>query len=482
MQTIWNKNTETENKPRCKEDQSCDVLIVGAGIAGLLCAFRLQQQGYRVIVVERQKMNENITSKSTAKITIQMGLFYSELIDNLGIKNAKLITDLYQEAINEYERIIHANKIECSFKRLDSCLYSKSNCDLLRREYEAARILGIECSFDKSAQTPDGQSAVLTFYNQAQFNPLQFTYALSKELSVYENTKILSIDEEEAVTEYGIIRFKQVVFATHYPEINVPGFYFMKMHQERSHILVLDNVPIENRILYGIDNDGCSFRWEQNLLLFGGENYRTGSNHTKEKMFSLRSKARRLFPQAKELMSWSTQDCITLDHLPYIGPYSRIKKNWFVVTGFNKWGMINAMAGALIIPGWIKGEKRRIHELFDSRRSVFASLTQWTKEGIEAIGGLLKEAFYIPECEAKDLPIGHGGVVWLSHKKWGIYRESETYFHLVNVRCPHMGCQLEWNPEEKSWDCPCHGSRFDWKGEVLDGPSLQNLDYHQIKL
>lgn len=477
MESLWTQRTTFLKREPLTQDITTEVCIIGAGISGLLCGWQLQKANKKVVILEANRIASGQTSKTTAKITSQMGLFYHDRIKQEGLDKAKQIAQIYQQAIDEYERIITEENISCNFERLPAILYSKNRKKELQDEYEAAIQCGLPAVYRDNMETPDGTAALLRFDHQAQFDPLRFLQAIQSNLVIYEKTPAIKVHENTVVCERGTVKADWILFACHFPFINVPGFYFMKMHQERSYVLTLKNVPNEHAMFYGIDEDGSSFRWDKNVLLLGGGNHRTGENSTGGKFQQLQNKANQRFPEAKSVLQWSAQDCMTLDHLPYIGQYSHDHPTWLVITGFNKWGMINAMVGSLLLKDHILKIKHPAAKLFDSLRSIIESPGPLMEEGQHSAKGLLREFLMRPQLDALDLPLGHGGVVSLDDKKVGVYRNEAGDLFAVDLRCPHLGCQLEWNPDELSWDCPCHGSRFDYQGRLIDNPAQNNLEH-----
>ncbi len=316
----------------------------------------------------------------------------------------------------------------------------------------------------------------MRFRGQAQFHPLKFLKAISEPLTIFEHTPVETVEGTALVTERGRIRAEKVVFATHYPFVNFPGLYFVRMHQERSYVLALENAAKVDGMYIGGEMGGYSFRNYGNLLLFGGEGHRTGENSGGGRYDALRKMAGVLFPAGREVACWSAQDCITPDSVPYIGPYAPGRPDWYVATGFQKWGMTSSMAAAMILRDAICGRENPWAEVFDPGRFGGETFLGVAGESGQAVKGLARNYFKIPRETAKELPAGHGGVVFLNGEKVGVYKEPDGTIHAVDVRCPHLGCQLEWNPDEKSWDCPCHGSRFDYKGNWLCGPAQENQE------
>lgn len=242
-------------------------------------------------------------------------------------------------------------------------------------------------------------------------------------------------------------------------------------------MLALQNAPSLQGMYLGIDSDDAwSLRSAGDLLLLGGGKHRTGENKNGGQYQALLKKAAALFPGSTPYLRWSAQDCMTLDGLPYIGRFSSSRPNWYVATGYQKWGMTNAMVAAVLLCGLITQQPLPCTALFSPRRfTPRASAKSFLNEGAHAIKGLSRQLFTTPRTKSREILPGHGGIAQHQGKKRGVYRTSDGKTVSVSTRCPHLGCQLEWNPEEKSWDCPCHGSRFDHTGHLQDGPAQEDL-------
>lgn len=478
MESLWSQRTKFDRREELITDLKTEVCIIGAGMAGLLCAALLQKEGKEVIIVEANTIASGQTKNTTAKITSQVGLFYGDLQERLGTPQAKIVAKAYHRAIDEFESIIHDKQISCHFERLPAYLYSKKNLDLLKREYQAAITLDLPAKYQSMVETPDGYADVIEFENQAQFDPLRFLQGIVTPLRIFENSLVMEVQGNKVITKRGSVTADWIIFACHFPIVNFPGYYFMKMHQERSYVLALKNTEPWNGMYYGIDDDGLSFRWDKGILLLGGANHRTGENSAGGSYATLEKASKKLFSQGKEMLRWSAQDCMTLDQIPYVGQYARDKENWLVTTGFNKWGMTGSMIGAMILSDKIIGRENPAAEVFNSMRSMMVDPIPLAEEGRQAVKGLIREIFTEPIFDSLELECGHGGVVTIDGHKVGVYKNEYNEVFAVSVRCPHLGCQLEWNPDEKSWDCPCHGSRFDYCGRLLDNPAQTDLDHH----
>ena len=285
MESLWRKQIEnlssdlkTEHVMLTYEDTCYDVVVIGAGMAGLLTAYFLKEQGKRVIILEADKVASGQTEKTTAKITSQQGLKYSSLITEIGKEKAGLYAKANEEAIGEYEKLIKEKGIDCGFERVPAFLYSRKEDDALKKEAEAAALLGINSFFTLETQLPFPVAGALCFINQAQFSPLEFAKHIASELKILENTKVIKVKSNRVITEDKTFLAKKVVVATHYQIFNVPGFYFLRQHQERSYVLALSGCEKIKGMYYGIDKNGLSLRQAGELLLLGGGGGRTGEN------------------------------------------------------------------------------------------------------------------------------------------------------------------------------------------------------------
>ena len=249
--------------------------------------------------------------------------------------------------------------------------------------------------------------------------------------------------------------------------------YFAKMHQERSYVLALKHASQVNGIYMGAEKGDYSFRNYGEYLLLGGMGHRTGKNARSYE--ALQNAAKKWFPNSQEICHWSAQDCMTLDKIPYIGQYSRENPDWYIATGFQKWGMTTAMTAALILRDLICGQEVFYKDVFSPSRFSLGNLPALVKETGHSVKGLGKRILFIPGKEVEDILPGQAGVVLYKGKKVGIYKDMDGEIYAVDIRCPHLGCQLEWNAAELSWDCPCHGSRFDYQGNLLNSPAQKNI-------
>ena len=474
MKSIWSQSCNIRERECLPGNLEVEAVIIGAGMAGILTAFTLQEAGCQMVVLDAGQIGSGQTRNTTAKITSQHGMIYQKLTQTLGMDAARQYAQANQSAVRAYEATIKAKHIDCDFAVRSAYVYG-NDARLLQEEAQAAAGLGLPASFVTDQKIPAPAVGAVKFEHQAQFHPLKFLKPISDGLTIYEHTPVQNVEGDLLTTPYGTVKAKHIVFACHFPFINIPGMYFARLHQERSYVLALDNAPQVEGMYICAKEGGWSFRNYGELLLMGGENHRSGENGQGGRYEHLRQKAREWFPESREVAHWSAQDCITPDGVPYIGRYAASRPNWYVATGFQKWGMTTSMVSAMILRDMICGKESPYAQVFDPGRFEAAALPGMAADGGQALKGLVKRFFQIPAEAASEIPPGHGGIVFLNGEKVGVYKEDNGTLHAVDIRCPHLGCQLEWNPDEKSWDCPCHGSRFDRYGRLISGPAQKDI-------
>ena len=437
--SIWQKHVTLPEFPPLSGDESAETAVIGGGMAGLLTAYFLEKRGIRALVLEAGRIGSGQTGRTTAKITAQHNLIYADLFDRLGEEAAAQYARASMTAIADYARIIEEERISCDFTPCDAFLYSAIESAPLEQEAQAAGRLGIPADFTRTSELPFPIAGAVRFREQARFHPLKFLGAIAENLDIREQTRVLSVEDDMIHTDRGTVRAEHIVFACHYPFVNAPGWYFARMHQERSYVLALKNAYLPRHVYLGVDGDGLSLRAAEGLLLLGGSGHRTGENPGGGQYAALVDAARTLFPGAQEVARWSAQDCVTVDRLPCIGQYAPSQPRWYVATGFAKWGMTSAMAAARILSAMIAGETPEDAAVFSPQRPVLTA---------DHMKPLLNETGHALRNLTKVTPA---------------------------PRCRHLGCELTWNPEEETWDCPCHGSRFAPDGSLLDGPAQSDL-------
>lgn len=477
MDSIWSQTCLIKARETLPGDISAEIAVIGAGMAGVLIASALQETGARVVVLEANRIASGQTRNTTAKITSQHGMIYRTLTQSLGAAQAKQYAMANEAALEEYRRIVKAQGIDCDFEEQSAFVYG-DDLKALREEEIAAKTLGLPASFTENTALPFPAAGAVRFDHQAQFHPLKFLKAVSAPLTIFEKTPVQTVEEHRITTPHGTVTAEKIIFACHYPFVNFPGMYFARMHQDRSYVLALENAQFQDGmwIFAPGEENAYSFRHWNDLLLLGGGGHRCGENSAGGQYDALRKKAREWFPGCRERAFWSAQDCMTADGVPYIGSYAESRPDWYVATGFQKWGMTGSMVSAMILRDRICGRDNPYAEVFNPGRFDLNTVSGIAEEGAQAVKGLAKRFFKVPEDQAKQIQPGHGGIVFYHGDKMGVYKDENGTLCPVDIRCPHLGCQLEWNPDEQSWDCPCHGSRFDRRGKLISGPAQTDLD------
>lgn len=480
MLSIWSEETIISSRDKLNKDQSVEIAVIGGGISGILIAYELKQRGHEVIILEANRIAGGVTKNTTAKITSQHRLIYHKLLTNLGRELASQYAIANEKAILEYEQIIKKENIDCHFRKTSAYVYSLTDARIIEKEVDASIKVGIKASFEKEGELPFETMGMVRFEGQAEFQPLDFIKEVSKNIEIYEHTKVLSVDGKKVITEHGIVTANHIVLATHYPFINVPGYYFMRMYQQKSYVLAVENEKILQGMYIDEDEKGYSFRSYKNLILIGGANHRTGKNKCGGQYEELKNKTKEYYPKSIYKDQWSTEDCMTLDGIPYIGHFSTKTPHLYVATGYNKWGMTSAMVASKIIADDIEEKENEYREVFKPHRfHSKMSLKSLVIDSSYSVLGLTTQKVYFPKADFLNIPVGHGGIVDYEGKKVGIYKHPKGKTYMVQVKCPHLGCQLEWDPEDLTWDCPCHGSRFDYKGNLINNPAMKGISIYK---
>ena len=480
MESIWSKSCEIPPREALSGDLKTEVAVIGAGMAGILIASKLQKAGRKVVVLEADRIGSGQTRNTTAKLTAQHGCFAKRLIDTLGEEKARLYVQANLAAVEDYRKLIALEGVDCDFEPQSAFLYGDDE-DFLEQEAAAQKALGLPAECLRTPNLPGSPRCAVRVDGQAQFHPLKLLKAVSEPLTIYENTPVRSVEDHVMETGNGRVQAEKIVFVCHFPFVNFPGLYFARMHQERSYVLALENAPCPDGMWIGAEDGSYSFRHYGKLLLLGGGGHRTGENSAGGRYNALRERAKEWFPGSREVAHWSAQDCIPVDGVPYIGRYGASQPDWYAATGFQKWGMSTSMVAANLLCDMICEQDNPYEEVFDPGRFDTTAVAGIAKESAQAVKGLTRRIFQIPETQAAELPCGHGGIVTVDGEKVGVFKDESGTLHTVDVRCPHLGCQLEWNPDEQSWDCPCHGSRFDMDGNLISGPAQTDLNTEQEK-
>jgi glycine/D-amino acid oxidase-like deaminating enzyme/nitrite reductase/ring-hydroxylating ferredoxin subunit len=492
--SLWLATTPETDYPQLADGLSVDVAVIGGGIAGITTALLLKQRGAKVALIEARRIVTSVTGNTTAKVTSQHGLIYDHLISQFGIEGAQIYADAQQAAIEKIAALVEENKINCDFTRTSAYVYTEEEAELERitAEVEAATKLGLPASYVESTPLPFEIKAAIQFTNQARFHPRKYLLALVEKFAgdgcyVFEETRALEIDEDrpcQVTTDRGVVKAGKVVITTHFPFYD-HAMYFARMHPKRSYVLGCRlNSKTPAGMFITAEAPFHSFRSNPaedggEIWMVGGENHKTGQGgDTREHYKNLERWARERFDVKAIEYRWSTQDNVTVDRVPYIGKASPGSEHLYVATGFGGWGMTNSTVSAMILSDLALGQENDWSALFDPNRfKPLTSAKDFVVENVDVAKHFVGDRLGVQEEENfPDLLEGEGQVIELDGEKVAVCKLEGGARHAVSAICTHMGCIVAWNSAEKSWDCPCHGSRFNYDGTVIQGPANKDLE------
>ncbi|TXK84829.1 FAD-dependent oxidoreductase [Paenibacillus sp. N3.4] len=479
--------------PSLTEDLKADVVVVGAGITGITSAYLLAKRGLKVVVLNAGRIIEGTTGSTTAKITAQHDLIYSEYISHFGEEIARLYYEANNEALQFVKNTVKELGIDCGLTQEDAYMYTSSDAYLkkIEDEYSAYEKLKIPSSYVDTTPLPYETRGAVIMKDQAQFNPVPFLIRLIQEIvrmggQIFEQTTVVGSTLEKP----SIVKTKQgpqvvcdyVVTASHFPFNDLRGLYFSRLHTERSYVLAARiDKPYPGGMYLSAEEPKRSLRAllinGEPAVIIGGEGHKTGQGICTFQYYEhLQQFGEETFGLKEILYRWSAQDVFTLDNMPYIGQQLPNVPNLMIATGFRKWGMTTSIVAAMLNTSLIVGEKSPYEEVFTPRRfhadpSIKTFVVQNSNVAMHLIAGKLELLHKEPE----DLAPDEGSVVRVNGKRAGAYRDSKGDLHVVDTTCTHMGCEVEWNEAELTWDCPCHGSRYSFQGDVIEGPAKKAL-------
>jgi len=496
-QSLWIGTTQEASYPPLQRSISADVAILGAGIAGLTAAVLLKQAGVKVAVIEAGRVAGGVSGHTTAKITLAHTLIYDYLISNFGKERAHLYADANQAAIERIASFIKEKGISCDFSRTFACTYTEDekNLDKIEAEVNAAKKLGLSAAYADTVPLPFPIKGAVCFGNQAQFHPRKYLLSLAALIPgdgshIFEATKAVGLDRTphsyRIKTQQGEVNARSVIVATHFPFLN-RGLFFARMYPRRSYLMAMHtrgnqvpdgmyitpDEPHHRTIRSHIMESGEKF------LLVGGEHHKTGQGEdTREYYRRIEQYARKRFEVESIDYHWSTQDNVSIDRVPFIGPFTLLSRQLYVATGFGGWGMTNGTAAGMILSDLILGRPNPWAALFDPCRlphlagaKTFVSQNLNVAEAFTCghlLHSPLKKSF-------ADLAEGEGAIIQVDAARVAAYKDDQGTVHAFSANCSHLGCVLSWNSAEKTWDCPCHGARFDYDGKVIHAPAIKDL-------
>ncbi|WP_245208167.1 FAD-dependent oxidoreductase [Sediminibacillus dalangtanensis] len=492
-ESFWRDTVQIPSFSRLDRDLEVDVGIIGGGITGIISAYLLAKEGYAVTLLEAGSLLNGTTGHTTAKVTAQHGLIYHELIERFNPTTASAYYQFNLAAMEWIKQIIEQKQIVCDFSEEDAYLFTNSEggVNSLIEEKNAYKQLGIDHDYIEEVPIDIPVEAALRMNKQYQFHPLKFLTRLLEDMEslgvqIYENTMAIGVEDPQnpviQTKEGHQVLCQKVVEASHFPFTDARGGFSTRLYPERSYVTaVRTKQPYPGGMYASVDTPMRSIRavpyQDETLWLIGGESHKTGKGGETEAHYkALIDYAREHFSAEEVSYRWSSQDLTTLDKLPYIGPLSDRQSNILVATGFRKWGMTLAAGAAKLITDIISGKKNRFQKIFAPNRfHPKAHLKAFAKFNADSAKELVKGKMEGSSNTIENIPPSQAGIVRVEGQRTGVYREENGTLHLIDTTCTHMGCEVNWNQAEKTWDCPCHGSRFSATGEVLEGPAKMPL-------
>ncbi|MCM0648543.1 FAD-dependent oxidoreductase [Clostridium swellfunianum] len=493
--SYWIASTPRTDYPVLNQDLKVDSVIVGGGMVGITAAYLLKKQGLNVAVLEADRIVMNTTGHTTAKITSQHGLVYNKYNIEFGEEITRQYAEANEYAIKFMSDLITEEKIDCDFSWQPSYVYTHTTeyADVIKSEADIASKIGIKASYVEELPLPFKVLAAVKFENQAQFHPRKYLLHLATKIHgngsfIFEGTRAIDVEEGTLVrvkTDSGFtVTADNLIIASHFPFYDGMGLYFTRIYPERSYLM---GVRVKEKFPGGMyitaEDPGRSLRSQPfedgDLVIVGGEHHKTAHDGDTMKHYeALRDFAENTYSIIDIPYRWSAQDYHAMDGLRYIGRLTSRTPNIYVGTAFGKWGMTNStVAGIMIKDLIIKGENPWTEAYSPQRFTPAASYKTFTTQNLNVAKELFKHKFEeLPETAE----LKHGEAKVLRHEghRIGAYKDESGKLHVVDTTCTHMGCEVEWNSAEKSWDCPCHGSRFSYTGDIVEGPAMHPLHYY----
>lgn len=492
-ESYWIDSVDLPDFPSLEKTIETEVAIIGGGISGLTTAYLLAKQNVKVVLLDANGILQGTTGHTTAKITAQHGLIYDELINHFGEKEASLYYKAASDAKSLIEQVIKDLQIECNFSREDAYIYTNDEdyISQLENEAKAYEKLGIQGGIVEELPLEIPFKKALVMKDQAQFHPLKYLLALVEAckqagVTIYADTTATDVEyykHPAIITKAGHrVKCHKVVVASHFPFYDGQGLYPTRMYAERAYVLAVKakekfpggmyiNAENPTRSIRGLSDEN------ENILLIVGENHKTGQGETMTKHYeALKEFSEKHFGTKEVLYRWSTQDLTTLDKLPYIGPITKSQDAVYVATGYRKWGMTSGTIAGKIISDTILEKENDYSRLFSpSRFNADPSAKKFISANADVAKHLIKGKLDNTKEVDKELHAGEAMVTRINGKRAGVYKDEGNQLHIVDTTCTHWGCEVAWNDADQTWDCPCHGSRFSYTGEVIEGPAKRPL-------
>jgi glycine/D-amino acid oxidase-like deaminating enzyme/nitrite reductase/ring-hydroxylating ferredoxin subunit len=492
-ESLWIATTPSTSFPPLSGDVEVDVAVVGAGITGITCGLLLKRAGKRVALLEMKRVARGASGYTTAKLTSGHRLIYATLEKKLGREGARLYAEANEAAIALIKSLVAEHGIECDLEQKPNYVYAEKgeSAGQIEEEAAAAQRAGLPASIVTETTLPFPVAAAVCLPEQAQFHPRKYMLALADRIPgdgshVFEQTRATDVIQGSPCvveTERGRVLAGDVVLATHLP-FEDKGLFFAKAHPSRSYAVAapVDDKRVPEGMFINVESPDRSLRTARSdgglCLIVGGEGHKPGEEgDTRQRYTHLEDWARQWFGVERIAFRWSTQDFISVDHVPFVGPLVPGADHVWVATAFGKWGMTNGTAAATTLADRLSNRETPPRNIFDSNRLGSVLTKKLVTENAAALRHLVGDRLSLPGLEAIEGPSpGDGVVARIDGASQAISMTDSGDLLAVSAVCTHMGCLVAWNTAERTWDCPCHGSRYLPDGTVIEGPAVKDLE------
>lgn len=489
--TYWNATAKATGFPQLLGDIDVDVAIVGGGIVGITTARFLKDKGLTVAVIEGRQVGRQVTGKSTAKISSQHGLIYQSLERKFGEHRARLYGEAQETAIRKIQQVAGQYEIDCDIEPKAAYTYTQDEKHVseIEKEVEVARRIGLPATLVRETDLPFEVLAAVRFDNQAQFHPTKYVAGLAQTIPgdgshIFENSRVVDWEPTRVVTDHGTVHARHVVMATHMPLGQIGGYY-ARAYPLAEPVIAARVRRVPTGMYLSVDRPSHSFRSHRNgngdvYGIAAGTSFKPG--HTDEERQSIEDVERWLtenFDAGAIEYRWVNEDYSSMDSAPYIGWSPSIGQGYLVATGFNAWGITNGTAAGMIIADIVTGHENPWFEIFDAGRvKPIAGGSKFVKENVEVAAHLVSGYLSRRPKSFDELSPREAAIMEIDGKRTAVFKDEQGAVHAVSAVCSHMGCIVGWNETDRTWDCPCHGSRFELSGEVIHGPATRPLGSH----
>ena len=486
--TYWNATATAPDFPQLVGNVSVDVAVIGGGIVGITTARMLKDKGLTVAVIEARHVGRQVTGRSTAKVTSQHGLIYQTLEQKFGEAQARLYGEAQESGVRTISSLAAQYAIDCDIEPKPAYVYTCDEAEVSRieKEAEVTRRLGLPATLVRDVDLPFDVLAAVRFDGQAQFHPTKYVASLAQTIPgngchVFENSRVIDWEPTRVVTDQGSVTARHVVMATHLP-LGQVGLYYAQAYPEAEPVIAARIGRVPDGMYINVENPSHSIRTHRAASgeiygIVAGTSFKPGHTDEERKHFEeIESWLAEHFDAGPVEHRWVNEDYQPMDGAPFIGWSSSVRGAYLVATGFDAWGISNGTVAGMILADLAAGEENSWLEVFDATRiKPIAGAPTALKENVQVAKHLVSGYLSRRPGSVDDLAPGQAAILKIDGKNVAAFKDEQGHVHAVSAVCSHMGCIVGWNETDRTWDCPCHGSRFELSGEVIHGPATKPL-------